>query len=75
MEAGSDTTSAALLTFVLAMTQHPESLKSLQEELDRVCGTDRSPNFDDLDQLNYTRACMNEVNTSLSGQPTDIYAG
>ncbi|KAJ5564642.1 hypothetical protein N7513_000884 [Penicillium frequentans] len=61
MEAGSDTTSAALLTFVLAMTQHPESLKALQAELDRVCGTDKSPNFDDLDQLKYTRACMNEV--------------
>ncbi|KAJ6090116.1 hypothetical protein N7486_008931 [Penicillium sp. IBT 16267x] len=60
MEAGSDTTSSALLTFVLAMTQHPESLKTLQAELDRVCGTDRSPNFEDLEQLKYTRACMNE---------------
>lgn len=70
MEAGSDTTSATLLTFVLAMTQHPESLKALQTELDRVCGTDRSPNFDDLDQLKYTRACMNEVSVRLFEQLT-----
>ncbi|KAJ5934878.1 hypothetical protein N7466_004425 [Penicillium verhagenii] len=53
MEAGSDTTSSALLTFILAMTQHPEALKKMQAELDEVCGTDRSPNFSDLAKLPY----------------------
>jgi cytochrome P450 len=61
MEAGSDTTSSTLLTFVLAMTQHPHILKKAQEEVDRICGTDRSPSFDDIGQLEYLNACMNEA--------------
>jgi hypothetical protein len=61
MEAGSDTTSSTLLAFVLAMSQHPEILKQAQEEVDRVCGSDRSPNFDDVEKLKYLRCCMNEV--------------
>ncbi|KAJ5305888.1 hypothetical protein N7508_004903 [Penicillium antarcticum] len=54
MEAGSDTTSSTLLAFVLAMAQHPEILKQAQKEVDRVCGIDRSPNFDDIEKLEYT---------------------
>lgn len=61
MEAGSDTTSSTLLIFVLAMTQYPEILKKAQEEVDRICGSDRSPTFDDIEQLEYLSACMNEV--------------
>jgi cytochrome P450 len=61
MEAGSDTTSSTLLSFVLAMTQHPEVLRKAQEEVDRVCGSDRSPTFDDVRKLAYLNACMNEV--------------
>ncbi|KAJ5115783.1 hypothetical protein N7456_000131 [Penicillium angulare] len=61
MEAGSDTTSSTLLTFVLAITQYPDVLKRGQEEIDRVCGSDRSPSFDDLDHLEYLKACMNET--------------
>lgn len=68
MEAGSDTTSSTLLTFVLAMTQHPGLLKKAQEEVDRVCGNDRSPTFDDLEKLTYLNACMNEVSHSKIGQ-------
>lgn len=61
MEAGSDTTSSTLLAFVLAMTQYPEILKKAQDEVDHVCGSDRSPTFDDIGQLEYLSACMNEV--------------
>ncbi|GKZ48832.1 hypothetical protein AbraIFM66951_001073 [Aspergillus brasiliensis] len=61
MEAGSDTTSSTLLTFVLAMTQYPEILCKAQEEVDHVCGNDRSPTFDDLEDLPYLNACMNET--------------
>jgi len=60
MEAGSDTTSSALLTFCLAMITYPEALKQCQLEVDRVC-PDRSPGPADMNSLPYIRACMNEV--------------
>lgn len=61
MEAGSDTTSSTLLCFVLAMTQYPIVLEKAQQEVDRVCGSSRSPDFKDITKLDYLRACMNEV--------------
>jgi cytochrome P450 len=61
MEAGSDTTSSTLLSFLLAMLNNPEALKRAQEDVDRVCGTERSPTADDLDKLPYIEACMHEV--------------
>ena len=61
MEAGSDTTSSTLLSFVLAVIQQPEILKKAQTEIDAVCGTDRSPTPDDLSNLPYLKACMTEV--------------
>lgn len=61
MEAGSDTTSSTLLMFVLAMTQNPEVLRKAQEEVDGICSSERSPTFDDIGQLEYLSACMNEV--------------
>lgn len=61
MEAGSDTTSSTLLAFVLAMASYPECLKKAQEEVDRVCGSTRSPSFPDMEELKYVRACMTEV--------------
>ncbi|KAB2573838.1 Cytochrome P450 monooxygenase patH [Lasiodiplodia theobromae] len=64
MEAGSDTTASVLLTFVLAMASHSEVLKKAQEELDSVCGPDRSPNWDDCKQLTYMPAIINEASLS-----------
>ena len=61
MEAGSDTTSSTLLTFVLAMKNNPDVLTKAQEEVDRICGSGRSPTFNDIDKLTYLNACMNEV--------------
>ncbi|KAJ5813588.1 uncharacterized protein N7503_000338 [Penicillium pulvis] len=61
MEAGSDTTSSTLLTFVLAMTQNPGVLRKAQEEVDRICSSEKSPTFDDIGQLEYLSACMNET--------------
>ena len=63
MEAGSDTTSSTLLTFILAMTNYPHVLKKAQEELDTVCGTNRSPTTEDFGHLPYMTACISEVRT------------
>ena len=61
MEAGSDTTASTLLFFLLAMVTHPTVLKKCQDEVDGVCGVERSPNIEDAERLPYLRAVMNEV--------------
>ena len=61
MEAGSDTTSSTLLSFLLAVIQQPDILAKAQRDVDSVCGTERSPNSDDINKLPYLRACMTEV--------------
>ena len=43
------------------MKNNPHILRKAQEEVDRICGSGRSPTFDDIDKLNYLNACMNEV--------------
>lgn len=61
VEGGSDTTSSFLQTLVLGMVTYPEALKKAQEELDRVVGQDRLPTLDDINNLPYIRAVINEV--------------
>ncbi|THH17276.1 hypothetical protein EW146_g3521 [Bondarzewia mesenterica] len=51
--AGADTTVAALMSFFLNMLLHPEVQHKAQEEVDRVVGPDRLPEFSDRDQLPY----------------------
>ena len=60
-EAGSGTTAAAMMSFLLAMVLHPEALQKLQEELDRVVGSNRLPEFEDLPNLPLVRATVKEV--------------
>ncbi|KAF2740094.1 cytochrome P450 [Polyplosphaeria fusca] len=59
--AGSDTSSSTLVTAVLAMRAFPDTLIPAWEELDRVVGSDRSPTFDDDENLPYMRALVKEV--------------
>ncbi|THH16641.1 hypothetical protein EW146_g4040 [Bondarzewia mesenterica] len=47
--AGADTTVATLMTFFLTMLLHPEVQHKAQEEIDRVVGPDRLPEFSDRD--------------------------
>jgi len=58
--AASDTTSAILQVFILAMTSFPEIQKKVQEELDRVlCG--RLPTHSDIALLPYFSAVIKET--------------
>ncbi|KAJ3849625.1 cytochrome P450 [Lentinula lateritia] len=59
--AGTDTTVVTLWSFFLAMTKYPEFQKKAQEELDRVVGAKRLPDFDDRDSLPYIQAIVYEV--------------
>lgn len=51
MEGGSETTSAALLSFIKAMVCFPEAQKKAQAELDAVIGEDASPRWSDREKL------------------------
>ncbi|OGM48636.1 hypothetical protein ABOM_002069 [Aspergillus bombycis] len=61
MEGGSDTTASALLSFLLAMARNPRVLRKAQAAVDALCGTERSPTFDDMDNLPYIKHCVTEV--------------
>lgn len=60
-EAGSGTTSAAMMSFVLAMVLHPLWFRKVQEETDSVCGAKRMPYLDDVRQLPIVRAAIKET--------------
>lgn len=59
-EAGSGTTSAAMMSFCLAMCHFPEWQKKMQEELDCQLG-ERIPQFSDIPNLPTVRAVIKEV--------------
>ena len=69
--AGIHTTSSPLHTFFLAMTCHPEWLKKMQVEIDRVCG-DRVPQVSDMPDLPIVRAVLKEGLRWRPAVPTGI---
>jgi len=58
--AGSNTTTSALDSFFLAMVLHPNVYQKAREELDRVVGLDRLPDFSDRHSLPYITAIIKE---------------
>ncbi|KAF2095712.1 cytochrome P450 [Rhizodiscina lignyota] len=60
-EAGSGTTAAGMMSFLLCMVLHPEEQRKVHEELDRVIGSERLPQFADMPDLPYVRATMKET--------------
>lgn len=68
LEAGSDTTSAALYSFVLAMVLHPEVQQKAHEELDREFA-DSLPGYEDIASLPYIRSVMKETLRWLGPMP------
>lgn len=70
--AGSDTTASTLCSAILALVTHPQALEAAHAELDAVIGVDRSPTFDDENQLPYIRALVKEV---LRWRPVAVLGG
>jgi cytochrome P450 len=60
MVAGMDTTALALSWAFYLLSQNPESVLPLHEEIDRVLGG-RAPGFADLPQLSYTEMVVKET--------------
>lgn len=61
IEAGSETTSAALNTAFLYLSAHPEVRQRAFEEIQTVTSSTRSPKFDDEPRLPYIRAIVKET--------------
>ncbi|KZT00608.1 cytochrome P450 [Laetiporus sulphureus 93-53] len=59
--AGIDTTAIVLSTFLLAMVIHPEIYRKAQEEIDRLVGSQRLPEFEDRDSLPFLECILKEV--------------
>ena len=50
-----------ITTFIAAMLLHPKVQERAHEEIDRVIGRDRLPDFNDRDSLPYLQCVMQEV--------------
>lgn len=61
IEAGSDATTTALNNIILACLLYPEIVAAAHEELDRVVGGDRMPDFGDEPDLPYIRGIAKET--------------
>ena len=61
LEAGSDTTSVFLQTFMALMVNHPEVQERAQREIDVVIGGARAPVYEDFASLPYLQAVIKEV--------------
>ena len=60
VEGGADTTSAQLLTFIMAMACYPRVQAKAQALIDEVIPPTRSPNWSDFDKLQYVNAMVKE---------------
>ena len=58
---GADSTMSAIESFLLAMVNSPELQLKAQEEIDRVVGRSRLPDFSDEADLPYLSAVVKEV--------------
>jgi len=73
IEAGSETTSSSLNSAIKYLAAYPEAYCKAHEEISRIVGDDRSPTFDDEDNLPYIQATVKEVlrlrPVTSAGQP------
>nr|VWP02507.1 Arg-6 protein [Ganoderma boninense] len=59
--AGGETTYSTVLTCIMAMALHPDTLRKAQAELDEVVGTERMPMISDRASLPYVNAIIKET--------------
>ncbi|KAH7921662.1 cytochrome P450 [Leucogyrophana mollusca] len=58
--AASESSTAVLVVFVLAMVLHPEAQQRARAQIDAVVGSDRLPDFNDRESLPYVDAILRE---------------
>jgi len=70
VEVGSHTSSTTLFNLVLHLAAYPRVQQVAHDELMRIVGPNRTPVYDDINDLPYIRACIKEV---LRMCPTPIW--
>ncbi|EMD33935.1 hypothetical protein CERSUDRAFT_107728 [Gelatoporia subvermispora B] len=70
--AGADTTYSTLLAFFLAMVLHPDVQKRAQEELAKIVGPGRLPEFSDRESLPYIFAIIKECTRWIPVVPLGV---
>jgi cytochrome P450 len=60
VEGGADTSGSAIATLLLVFAKYTAIQHKAQAEIDRVCGTDRSPLWSDFDKLPYLNLLIKE---------------
>lgn len=60
-DAALDTTGQTLEIFVMAAVKHPNAVAKVQEELSSVVGQNRLPEWDDMENMPFVNAFINEV--------------
>lgn len=71
---GADTIVATVLSYILAVVRNPVYQRRAQEELDRVVGPDRLPDFADREALPYIEAIIRETYRKYPIGPLGKYA-
>ncbi|KAG6888160.1 hypothetical protein C0995_010171 [Termitomyces sp. Mi166 len=64
--AGAETTSSTLSIFIFAMLLYPECQIKAQEEIDRVIGSSRLPEFSDRESLPYVESVLQETQRGMT---------
>ncbi|KAF8894964.1 cytochrome P450 [Mucidula mucida] len=70
--AGRDTTAATLSFVVYLLSMHPEVMTRLRAEVIRVVGPHRQPGIDDVKELKYMKAFINETSRLFPPVPANI---
>ncbi|CAL1706578.1 unnamed protein product [Somion occarium] len=72
IEAGIDTTAMFLQFFVACMIAYPEVQARARKDIDDVIGLNRTPQQDDIENLPYLRALINEIHRFCPIAPMGI---
>ncbi|KIM77311.1 hypothetical protein PILCRDRAFT_825474 [Piloderma croceum F 1598] len=59
--AGRDTTASLLTSAIYCLSQHPEVAEKLRKEIINKVGLARSPTYEDIKDMKYTRSVLNET--------------
>jgi cytochrome P450 len=70
--AGRDTTASTLTSAIYLLAMHPEFLTRLREEILSKVGLSRRPTYDDIKEMKYLRAVLNETLRLFPAVPFDV---
>ncbi|KDQ19554.1 hypothetical protein BOTBODRAFT_28130 [Botryobasidium botryosum FD-172 SS1] len=70
--AGRDTTASTLTFATYALAMYPNILQKLRQEILDTVGTQRQPTFEDVRQMKYLRAVINETLRLFPPVPNDV---